>query len=171
MGERMKTKRRQRIVHTRLITQAEIARLGGITPREARAIAMRYPHVMIGSTVHVPPWIHDPSRAAERDVHMAELLTQARMRLRPGDCLGPRECTYVLHAPAVGLVKIGQTRRIKHRLAGLAAASPVPLVLIAQFNGRDVERHMHTAFCEHRSHSEWFHEAPVLAFLEEVRRG
>lgn len=72
--------------------------------------------------------------------------------------------TYVVHAPAAKLVKIGRTSLIRARLRAIRLASPVPVDLVALFRG-DVEMVMHDCFRMHRSHGEWFEAAPVIDFL------
>lgn len=71
-------------------------------------------------------------------------------------------------------VKIGRTTDLTTRLAalrepGCKTAMPLgmvitePLVLLATYDGGDMERLMHRWYSEHRVAGEWFHAAPVLA--------
>lgn len=94
---------------------------------------------------------------------------RALIRRRARQSIGDRHwCTYVVHAPSAGLVKIGQSKSWQSRWTVLQAGSPVPLRLVALFAGVDLELALHARFIEHRSHSEWFAARPVLDWLQSL---
>jgi len=78
---------------------------------------------------------------------------------------------YAVEATGTGKIKLGHTTRTpEQRLAQLRCQSPVPLVLVAAFEGgRAAERAAHAAFKDLRTHGEWFADTPeVRAYYEEM---
>lgn len=72
---------------------------------------------------------------------------------------------YFIQAQVTGLIKIGIALKPRERLAALQIGSPDKLVLLGvvrQPGARAVERALHAAMKEHRSHGEWFRPAPAL---------
>ena len=70
---------------------------------------------------------------------------------------------YFMHAPDVGLVKIGATSSLESRLRALQNGSPVPLVLIGLIDGdKSVERELHNHWAHLRAHGEWFQASEEL---------
>lgn len=67
---------------------------------------------------------------------------------------------YFIHAPDVGMVKIGYSIDPEERLLSLQIGSPCKLYLIAKYPG-DVEdeRALHARFSSYRSHGEWFKDS------------
>lgn len=64
---------------------------------------------------------------------------------------------YFLHAPSVGLVKIGYSADAASRIASLHLSSPVPLVLLGTVRGGKArEAEYHNAWSSQRRHGEWF---------------
>jgi hypothetical protein len=77
---------------------------------------------------------------------------------------------YFVRAPG-GLVKIGFTSRIGHRIGCLQTGQPAPLELLASLPGtRPDERRLHTLFAAARRTGEWFEATPdLLAYIEKAR--
>lgn len=74
------------------------------------------------------------------------------------------ERVYFVLAPSAGLVKVGTTFRLPHRLAEIETMSPVPVELIGHVAGgvrREAE--YHALFAEQRSHGEWFRYTDYVA--------
>lgn len=70
---------------------------------------------------------------------------------------------YYIHAPEVGLVKIGYAAAVQKRLRALRSTSPARLVLIAvEDGGIPQEIHRHRQFNHLREHGEWFRIEPDL---------
>lgn len=72
-----------------------------------------------------------------------------------------------------GLVKIGTTSNLTHRLASLQCGSPVPLQVVWSVPGdAALERHLHRALMEYRKHGEWFDlgSDPIGVVVEQVYR-
>lgn len=70
---------------------------------------------------------------------------------------------YVIGADGVSLVKIGRAVNVAHRLQNLQSGSPVKLILLGVFEGRDgrvLERSLHTELAPARRHGEWFDLGP-----------
>ncbi len=64
---------------------------------------------------------------------------------------------YFVRAESTGLIKIGFTRDLRHRLRTLVAQSGDRLAVLGVLKGnRDTEKELHTRFQELRSHYEWF---------------
>lgn len=79
---------------------------------------------------------------------------------------------YFAEAKAVGLIKIGYSTDVAHRIRHLRAETGHDLVLLATFRG-DVgdERRIHNRFADSRSHGEWFRSTPaLLAYIDELAR-
>jgi hypothetical protein len=73
---------------------------------------------------------------------------------------------YVIEAPAASLFKIGNSLDARQRLQTLSGISPVPLRLVATAWGcAAVERTLHRAFADTRSHGEWFRDSADLREL------
>lgn len=79
---------------------------------------------------------------------------------------------YVVHAPEVGMVKIGRTRHLRKRMSSLRNSSPVPVYLVSWVlsewgEGERLEMAAHDHFSKHRRHGEWFQVSPheVYQFL------
>lgn len=76
------------------------------------------------------------------------------MTLRP-------EHVYLIGSPDSPLVKIGWSDNPERRLRDLQAGSPVPLQLLAVFDGGHViEAELHCRFADRRMHGEWFDLGP-----------
>ena len=77
------------------------------------------------------------------------------------------EIVYVIHAPEVGRLKIGQTKNLKQRLKALKAFSPVELRLVASFppESGHSEGSLHRRFGASRLHGEWFSDEILDAIL------
>lgn len=154
-----------------LLTAAEVSVLRGISAHEAETLIRRTPgHVRIGRTYRLPAWCLSPTAEQARVLDQqradqrAALSSVLRVRALSSRH-APARCTYVVHAPAAWLVKIGRSKCLERRLASLEAGSPVPLHLVALFAGTDIEDALHEAFYEHRAHGEWFSSEPVLEYL------
>ncbi|MFH8692634.1 GIY-YIG nuclease family protein [Streptomyces anulatus] len=64
---------------------------------------------------------------------------------------------YVIGSPGSHFVKIGFSKTPQKRLSTLQIGSPVPLTLLATFEGgRDLETSLHRHFASCRRHGEWF---------------
>lgn len=64
---------------------------------------------------------------------------------------------YVIGSPGSHFVKIGFSKTPQKRLSTLQIGSPVPLTLLATFEGgRDLETSLHRHFASRRRHGEWF---------------
>jgi hypothetical protein len=64
---------------------------------------------------------------------------------------------YLVHAPDLGLVKIGHSNDVQSRFCNLQTASPVELVLLAsREGGQPLEAAIHRALVSHRVRGEWF---------------
>ncbi|MEU9438370.1 GIY-YIG nuclease family protein [Streptomyces sp. NPDC048252] len=71
------------------------------------------------------------------------------------------ERVYLIGSPSSPLVKIGWTDNPKRRLRNLQTGSPVPLRLLALFEGGNtVEAELHRRFADKRRHGEWFDLGP-----------
>lgn len=56
-----------------------------------------------------------------------------------------------------GIVKIGRTSRLKHRMSNLRNSAPVPVKLFAVvFGDPAIEKVLHELFAKSRQHGEWF---------------
>jgi hypothetical protein len=85
-----------------------------------------------------------------------------------GDAVAGRTRVYFVRAAGVGLVKIGQTTQLAHRMRDLQHTSPVPLALLVAVRAHEiVEYVLHEYFAEHRRHGEWFRSAPEITDLVE----
>lgn len=68
-----------------------------------------------------------------------------------------KERVYLIGSPGSPLVKIGWTDNPERRLRHLQTGSPVPLKLLALFEGGHiVEAELHRRFADKRQHGEWF---------------
>ncbi|WP_327259821.1 MULTISPECIES: GIY-YIG nuclease family protein [unclassified Streptomyces] len=68
---------------------------------------------------------------------------------------------YLIGSPDSPLVKIGWTDNPERRLRHLQTGSPVPLRLLAIFEGGNiVEAELHRRFADKRRHGEWFDLGP-----------
>lgn len=74
-----------------------------------------------------------------------------------------KRASVVYFVRAGGLIKIGVSNDIAHRLTALKAMSPVPIALLASIPGdaKD-ERRLHEQFAHLRQHGEWFTAANEL---------
>jgi DNA-binding phage protein len=65
---------------------------------------------------------------------------------------------YFVHAPSVGMIKMGFTSSTPmSRMHALQAASPVPLELLGCLRGSLTdEAQLHVRFAAYRTHNEWF---------------
>lgn len=159
-----------------LLTPEDVAERLGISVPDADALIRRTPgHVRLGRrTYRLPAWCLDPTDEQRRVLEQlaedgrAALAGTLRRRALARPVMRPMHVTYVVHAPAAELVKIGQSTDFGRRHEQLVAGSPVPLALVAQFAGRDMEEALHVAFSEHRKHGEWFAARPVLDYLREI---
>ena len=81
--------------------------------------------------------------------------------------------TYLVGSREQGIVKIGVTTRLKHRMSSLRNNSPVPVKLFAViFGSPDIEQTLHEKFAEYRRHGEWFTlNDEISRFIEEVKAG
>jgi hypothetical protein len=80
---------------------------------------------------------------------------------------------YVVHAPAVGLAKIGTTRYrlLLDRMIKLQSGSPVELHLVAlAVGGRHLEHEWHREHKALRHHGEWFADSIVPLFADAMAR-
>lgn len=76
---------------------------------------------------------------------------------------------YFLHAPSVGLVKIGYSSNAATRIASLHLSSPVPLTLLGTVDGdRAREAQYHSQWAHLRRHGEWFDATAEL--LAQIQR-
>jgi hypothetical protein len=74
---------------------------------------------------------------------------------------------YFLHMPEDDLLKIGVTRNLSGRVAGLRGSLKRPTVLLGAIDGDNVtERVVHHQFRAHRQHGEFFSWVPIS---EQVR--
>lgn len=72
---------------------------------------------------------------------------------------------YFLHAPTVGLVKIGRSIDMERRLQEIRLLSPVPLELLGVVNGgARRESAYHRKWSRLRQHGEWFTATEELRF-------
>jgi len=72
-----------------------------------------------------------------------------------------RQRVYLIGSPDSPLVKIGWTDNPERRLRHLQTGSPVPLKILAVFEGGAiVEAKLHCRFAEKRQHGEWFDLGP-----------
>lgn len=96
-----------------------------------------------------------------------------KMRAHEPDHQAGSSRVYFLHAPAVGMVKIGRSRNIEQRMIDLRCASPVPLKLIMTVDGGlTTERMMHERFKPYRKHGEWFKASRTLMrWIDSFRLG
>ncbi len=70
---------------------------------------------------------------------------------------------YFLQAEDVGLIKIGTTRHVIKRIAGLQTSCPTRLNLIGLIDGNsDLESQIHHEFRSERRHGEWFYPSERL---------
>lgn len=68
---------------------------------------------------------------------------------------------YLIGSPDSPLVKIGWSDNPKRRLRNLQSGSPVPLRLLAVYEGGHyVEAELHRRFADKRVHGEWFDLGP-----------
>jgi len=76
---------------------------------------------------------------------------------------------YFIHAPAVGLVKIGLAGHPMGRLTALQIGSPVDLYLVRAIEGgMELEQEFHRAFADRRVRGEWFEDSVLHAVLEQA---
>lgn len=75
---------------------------------------------------------------------------------------------YYVHAPELGLVKIGHAGNVHKRLTMLQTGSPTRLVLLAvEPGGEKLERERHAQFEQLRARGEWFRfEGDLKALVE-----
>lgn len=80
---------------------------------------------------------------------------------------------YFILAPDPGLIKIGITKNLKRRFAGIVTMSPVRLVLAATVDGpAKLEKDLHSALAPSRAHGEWFRPTDeVLSVVEQAQAG
>lgn len=75
----------------------------------------------------------------------------------------PKQVVYILRNPATGLIKIGTTTRLRHRISTLEGACGNKLELLSAFEGdRENEAGLHNACASHRVFGEWFTETQQL---------
>lgn len=74
--------------------------------------------------------------------------------------------TYIIYCEKLNCVKIGRTKRIRSRFAGIQNAIPAPIKLLAVFDGAEKELRLHQKFKTHRIYGEWYEAPPVLAALK-----
>jgi hypothetical protein len=78
--------------------------------------------------------------------------------------------TYFIHAPILGRVKIGKSKKVKARFADLSCASAEWLVLLGVLDG-DIESKMHARFGKYRVKGEWFDlTGELLRFVQDELR-
>lgn len=78
------------------------------------------------------------------------------------------EWLYLVWARETHRYKVGYSRCVKERIAGLRGASPLPLDLIAARNGtRETEGYIHHLLRDFRCHGEWF-EHPDRKYITHV---
>lgn len=81
---------------------------------------------------------------------------------------------YFVSAPLVRLIKIGGSKSLGHRIAGLCGSIPIELELLGVLpvkTWRSAEREHHEKFSVLRRRQEWFEDAPDLrAYIAEVCR-
>lgn len=69
----------------------------------------------------------------------------------------PSQKVYFIGSVEMRCVKIGVTRNVDRRIAGLQTACPCELTIFAVIDGdKSTERALHSQFAEHRRHGEWF---------------
>lgn len=80
---------------------------------------------------------------------------------------------FIRESGGVGPIKIGCSRKIAQRLAGLQSGSPVILEILADIHGgHGLERMLHYDFAKHRLHGEWFEPCPeLLALIDKINGG
>lgn len=78
---------------------------------------------------------------------------------------------YFVCAVNMGMVKIGQSRRLAHRIREMQVGSPDKLVLGAAMKSvSGIEGVMHRQFADIRSHGEWFHvDEGLVSMMRLVR--
>lgn len=157
-----------------LLSPRDVASRLGIKTSEAHRLMMKLrPHVVIGTgprpQVRIP--VSTYIRYAE-DGYMgpehAEAVDDFRALLRRREIPVSDDAvhvTYVIHAPVVGVMKVGRSRRFGQRFAELSRMSPEPLIAVALYAGRDLEQKMHAVLERHRAHHEWFHETGVWELI------
>jgi hypothetical protein len=70
---------------------------------------------------------------------------------------------YYIQPKAGGLVKIGHSINVDHRLATLQASSPLELVVRStEHGGYQREAELHWQFRDLREHGEWFRPHPYM---------
>ncbi|MEU8764283.1 GIY-YIG nuclease family protein [Streptomyces sp. NPDC048659] len=116
-------------------------------------------------------------RPGEPDDEYEERLTGQTMIRVPVLKLPPVVYLIGPTPPYRGALKIGTTRSLRERLKGLRAHSPVPLTVMAQYDGGgELERQLHQHFSGRR-HGEWFDfdgedaVALVTVAVEKARAG
>jgi hypothetical protein len=141
----------------RVSAQALMRRLGAVRdPDDQR----RY--VLPAAALHAFAARGGDQRPAKvKSAPSLDVVLRARFRARSY----AKPCTYVVHAPVAELVKIGLSGYFPRRIEGLTAGSPVALVVLALFSGKDLEDVLHAHFAEHRRHNEWFAAEPVISAL------
>ncbi len=89
---------------------------------------------------------------------------------RPGDeffSQSGKSQVYVIHAPALGYVKIGHSKDIQKRLYTLQNGSPAALSVVKVYpGGKNKERVLHDIFQKYWVRGEWFRDE-VLELLPE----
>jgi hypothetical protein len=72
-----------------------------------------------------------------------------------------------------GNIKIGHTEDIERRFRHIGSWSPVPLEIVASFDGSKLqEQKLHKRFASSRLHGEWFSPTPeLLAVINDVLSG
>lgn len=71
---------------------------------------------------------------------------------------------YVIHAKGTEFYKIGSTKSVARRLAGLSTSCPYPVELFMAIQTEDreaIESKVHLRFAANRRHGEWFHFTDV----------
>lgn len=77
--------------------------------------------------------------------------------------VAPRPAVYFVLAPLINRVKIGHSRGVAARFAGLKECAPEAFVFLGWVpGGYAVERRFHEVYSDLRAHGEWFNATPEL---------
>jgi len=82
----------------------------------------------------------------------------------------PNTWVYFIQAGDDGPIKIGITKNVESRRAGLQPGSPIVLSLLCAIPGtRANERMLHKHFADDRLHGEWFNPHPeLLEYIDDL---
>jgi hypothetical protein len=118
---------------------------------------------------HLVAWVDDVAVAA---VRMSGLIRcEHKMFDRGSGARGSRGWVYVVHAPAVGLAKIGytSTSTLEKRIRTIAGYAPTPLSIVALASGgTQLEALWHQQYKTARRHLEWFDASVVVPVFSDA---